>query len=591
MLLCFALAAELQTFKRFHVNCFRLHCLVVYRALAILLALVAGRSVSAPVLSDATKEEYRHWALVREGDPLTGRALFQNEERLACARCHAVDGKGGKAGPDLFAVGDKFGRREIIDSILAPSATIAVGYSTTTVETKNGERFQGIVKEVTDLAIELVGGDGRTVRISYPEIEKQWVSEISLMPEELHSGLRKEEFVDLIEYLVTLKQPDNADVLHHGMPTIIPTNATQVKVHPFFTEALKFKNPVWFGQVPGVSNAFLVLEHMAGNIWLLEKSAGGDRKNLFLDLGTNVSAGGTRGVLGLAFHPRFSENRKYYLALHVLENGQTCTLTVEREATADFKHDSGHPPREVLRIKAATNVHYGGCLVFGPDGYLYIGMGDTGPQEDPQGNGQNPRLLRGKLMRIDVDHPTADQAYGIPGDNPFSRRDDIRPEIWALGFREPWRFSFDPVTHDLWVGDVGQDRYEEVDIVRPGENYGWNVYEGFARFSNRYQRDKTKYTPPIFAYARKYGPSVTGGFVYRGDSRSSFYGVYIFGDYESKRIWGLTQKNRRLEKIRQIGVSPQRIVSLGQGARGEIYVVGYEGMIYEIDFREAIFDE
>jgi hypothetical protein len=138
---------------------------------------------------------------------------------------------------------------------------------------------------------------------------------------------------------------------------------------------------------------------------------------------------------------------------------------------------------------------------------------------------------------------------------------------------------------------VGQDRVEEVAIARCGENHGWNVYEGFEPFSNRYRKEGIRYVPPVFAYRRKYGNSVTGGYVYRGDKRSSFYGVYVFGDYTSHRIWGLTQENRALKTVRQIGTSPQNIASFGTDESGEIYVVGYEGMVYKLDFAGATFDE
>jgi glucose/arabinose dehydrogenase len=194
------------------------------------------------------------------------------------------------------------------------------------------------------------------------------------------------------------------------------------------------------------------------------------------------------------------------------------------------------------------------------------------------------------MMRIDVDHQDQGRLYSIPKDNPFINRPGIRPEIWAYGFREPWRFSFDPLTNELWVGDVGQDLFEEVDIVQRGKNYGWNVYEGFERFSNKYLRENENLTPPVFAYTRKYGVSVTGGFVYRAQPKSPFYGVYIFGDYESRRIFGLTQEKGQLKDIRQIGTSPQRIVSFGRDEAGKLYVVGYEGTIYRMDLSTARFE-
>jgi len=275
---------------------------------------------------------------------------------------------------------------------------------------------------------------------------------------------------------------------------------------------------------------------------------------------------------------------------HLVQNGKFASIVFEGEASADLKSDSGKPLRPVLKMDAVTNVHYGGCLQFGPDGMLYIGMGDSGPQGDPEGHAQNMGLLLGKMLRIDVDHPDEGKAYSIPRDNPFVGRAGARPEIWAYGLREPWRFSFDLLTGDLWVGDVGQDLFEEVDIVRKGQNYGWNVYEGFEPYSNKYRREGETYVPPVFAWTRKYGASSTGGFVYRADPKSSFYGVYIFGDYQNSRLFALTQHDRVLAKVRQIAMSPQHAVSFGRDEYGELYLVGYEGTIYKIDFSKTRFE-
>jgi glucose/arabinose dehydrogenase len=271
----------------------------------------------------------------------------------------------------------------------------------------------------------------------------------------------------------------------------------------------------------------------------------------------------------------------------VFEDGKIVTTVAERRASADLRSDSGQPERRLWSVTSTTQDHSGGCIAFGPDGYLYIGMGDTGPQQDPQGHGQDLMLHLAKMLRIDVDHTDPGLAYAIPADNPFRGRTDARPEIWAVGFREPWRFSFDRVTGDLWVGDVGQDRVEEVSIVRRGENLGWNVQEGFEPFSNRYRHDGVTYTPPVFAYRRKFGNSVTGGFVYRGDKQSPFYGVYICGDYTSHRIWGVKQEGRVLQSVRQIATSPQGIASFAEDEAGNLYVVGYEGMVYRMDFKDS----
>ncbi len=557
----------------------------------------------APPASGNSIEDYRRFALQHDGNAARGRELFNNEQSAACSKCHSIDGKASKAGPDLFAVGDKFGRREIIDSVLAPSATIAVGYGTTMVETKSGEEVQGIIKQVTDAGIELMGADGELVRIPASNIKEQHGSTLSLMPEGLHAALSLQEFADLTEYLVSLKQPANALSSNRGMPELILPLAKAVGVEPFFSEDLRFPSSfvqkpgdvrsglVWFGQVPGLSNFFLAV-HQTGKIWSLEMKPEGAVKTLFADFTAELfNERGPNGLLSLAFHPKFRENRKYYAKHQVFEDGKIATVLVEKRATPDFRKDSGEPSRRLLKIVSTTQDHSGGCIQFGPDGYLYLGMGDTGPQQDPQGHGQDLQTLLAKFIRVDVDRQDEGLAYAIPTDNPFRGRSDARPEIWALGFREPWRFSFDPVTGDLWVGDVGQDRVEEVAIVRRGENHGWNVYEGFEPFSNRYRKEGVDYVPPVFAYKRKYGNSVTGGYVYRGDKRSSFYGVYICGDYTSKRIWGLTQENRSLKSIRQIGTAPQGIASFGTDEQGNIYVVGYEGMVYKLDFTGAVFDE
>ena len=549
----------------------------------------------------AELRRYVDFAMRHDGVVERGRQLYSNEQKTACARCHSVDGTSSKAGPDLATIGDKFPRRELIQAVLEPSSTIAVGYGTTTIETGSDQEVTGIIKQATDAWIELMGADGKLVRIPTSEITAQRDSTLSLMPEGLEAGLSLQDFADLIEYLASLKQSESALAFNRGMPATIPALVRPVQVRPFLSKAMQFPHSVvekpgdirsgltWFGQIPGMSNSFLVV-HQTGTIWLLEKNVTNDTKRLFADLSSEIfSQRGPNGLLSIAFHPRFRANRKYYLNHQVLKDGKIVSTVVEREASADFRTDSGKSSRLLWEVPTTTQDHTGGGIQFGPDGYLYIGMGDTGPQNDPQGHGQDLTTQLGKMLRIDVDHQDPGLAYAIPANNPFRGRADVRPEIWAVGLREPWRFSFDSLTGDLWVGDVGQDRIEEVDIIRGGENYGWNVYEGFEPFSNRYRRDKAAYVPPVFAYGRKYGFSVTGGFVYRGDKRSSFYGVYICGDYVSKRIFGLNQQDRALQIVRQIGTCPQGIASFGTDEQGNIYVIGYEGMVYKLELDETEF--
>ena len=543
------------------------------------------------------QDAFRKHALTHEGDVSRGAKLFADEQKLACAKCHSIDGSASKAGPDLFAVGDKFGRRDLVDAVLIPSATISPGYGTTIVEMKSGTEYQGILKQASDTELQLMGADGKLVKIAAADIKERRGGTLSLMPEGLEASLSLNEFTDLVEYLATLKQPESTLVSAHGMPSVLPELAKPVIARPFFSQQLKLPRGkaetglTAIHQVPGFSNVFLVL-HQKGMIWKMEKAAAGEEKTIFSDLtGEVFSDRGPNGLLDFAFHPKFRDNRKYYVKYQIFEDGTVTTIIVEKKFSADLKTDSGEPPRRILKIASIAEDHSGGCLQFGPDGFLYIVMGDTGPHNDPHGHAQNLNLLLGKLLRIDVDHRDPGKAYAVPADNPFVDRSDARPEIWAYGFRNPWRFCFDPINGDLWLADVGQDRVEEVDIVHRGLNYGWNVYEAFEPFSNQYRIEGRTFTQPVFAYRRKYGNSITGGYVYRGDPKSSFYGVYLCGDYTSKMIFGITQENGLLKAARHIGNILQRLVSFGTDEAGHIYAVGYEGMVYQLDFSKARFDE
>jgi putative heme-binding domain-containing protein len=558
------------------------------------LSIFAGLSLFADA-APPTSLEFRRHALTHEGDAERGKSLFLSPA-LACAQCHSVDGSASKAGPDLFSVGDAFGRQDLIDAILQPSLNIAPGYGTFVVETVDGKAYQGVIKGATDSELQLMGPDGRRIDIPTGSIKSRTGSEISMMPEGIHAGLSLQEFTDLIDYLTSLRQEESTLASHHGMPLEIASLTKPVTVRPFF--AAEFSLPrkgqetglSSFRQIPGSGDAFLVL-HQRGMIWKAQKTASGEDRSIFADLtGIVFSQRGPNGLLDVAFHPNFRENRKYYLFYQIFENGKAVSQIVEKEFDSTFHMDSGKPGRVLLRIVSVAEDHSGGCLQFGPDGFLYIVMGDTGPHHDPAGNAQNLRLLLGKLLRIDVDHLDEGLPYAIPTDNPFIGKASVRPEIWAYGFRNPWRFSFDKTNGDLWLADVGQDRVEEVAIVKRGENHGWNVYEAFEPFSNQYRKAHETYIKPIFAYRRKYGNSVTGGYVYRGDRNSSFNGVYVCGDYTSKKIFGLTIKDGQLQKVRHIGTSPQLISSFAEDEAGELYVVGFEGTIYQIDFADAVFE-
>jgi putative heme-binding domain-containing protein len=553
----------------------------LFLAATITLCTRAARATAPP-----PPEKYATFAMTHSGDVKRGKTLFFEEQRLGCSRCHAVDNTATKVGPNLFAIGDKFGRRELVEAVISPSSTLAEGYSSTIVTTRAGDVIDGIIKESTPAALALMGADGQLTRIATHDIQDRRASLISMMPQGLENALSTAEFADLIDYLASLKTPQTTAATLHGMPATIPQRATPIVLQPIHSPEHKFAHPVWFGPVPGVAGAFAVVEHESGKIWLLDNPGQPDEsKTTFFENGRLMP--GSHGIMGLVFHPHYAQNRKFYIVRQPVDHGTFYTEVLEGIASPTLRADSGEPLRRIIKIDGSTSNHCGGDLQFGPDGYLYIGMGDSGPQQDPHGNAQAMDLLRGKMIRIDIDHTANGKPYAIPADNPLVHTPHTRPEIWAAGLRNPWRYSFDPLTGDLWVGDVGQDLYEEVDVVRKGENYGWNVIEGFAPFSNQYRHKGDQYTPPIFAYSRKYGVSVTGGYVYRGDPKSDFYGAYIFADFQTRRIFALRREGAILKSIEQIGLAPQRIVSFGQDPAHQLYLVGYEGTIYRMDLDQS----
>lgn len=368
-------------------------------------------------------------------------------------------------------------------------------------------------------------------------------------------------------------------------PEKIPELTEAVELKPILKEDQMFDRPVWMGAVPGQPERLLVLEHWKGRIWELRRNGNGFDKMLFLDLGDEVSDGPWEGLVCLAFHPKFESNHKYYLKHEAMIEGERHTTIVERLFDDSFQKDSGKSSRRLIAIPQPADNHNGGTIAFGPDGYLYFAMGDGGPQKDPNGYTQNPGSLLGKMLRIDVDTREPGKEYGIPCDNPFRDQPGAAPEVFALGLREPWRFSFDSGSDAIWVADVGQNDFEEITLVRSGENHGWNVREGFAKFSDQYHREGTDYIKPILVLNHRQAVSITGGFVYRGKRSPTWNGVYLFGDFGTRRIWGIKydEKAPDASQLYRIGDSPQGIASFALDADGEVYVIGYEGMIYRME--------
>lgn len=529
-----------------------------------------------------TLDDYRR-ATPTDGAAGRGAKLFL-DKRATCSTCHGTDGRGGKVGPDLHGIADKLDRDGLIRAVLEPSADVLPGYESTVVNTKAGATHTGVLKFAGERDIELGLADGKTVRIARGDIDEIKSSRTSLMPDNLHAALTLAEFADLVAYLETLHLPPPTTAARPDNPTTIARATKPLRVVPFVTPADGVQRPVWFGPLTGHAGEHLAVEVERARVWRIESANGSIQKSLFVDLGAQTRHGYIEGILGFALHPDFAKNRRYFLAMHDPARDKVIVNLWERRATADGTADAGGEPKKLLAVEMPHVNHNGCCLEFGPDGFLYVSFGDGGPQEDPTGHGQNLGSLLGKILRIDVGDGRGEKPYTIPASNPFRDTKGARPEVWALGFREPWRFTFDRTTGDLWVGDVGQGRFEEVAVVKAGENHGWNVYEGFEVFSEKFRRKGEKYTPPVLSYSHRHGVSVTGGYVYRGKKAPALAGVYVFGDYETRKIWGLTRTGGKLAGLVELGRSPSRIAAFGEDAAGELFLVGHDPhAIYRLD--------
>ncbi len=302
----------------------------------------------------------------------------------------------------------------------------------------------------------------------------------------------------------------------------------------------------------------------------------------FLDISDRVTSGGELGLLGLAFHPDFAENGRFFVN-YTARTGGLHTVISEFRVNDKLDEADGRIERILLAIPQPYSNHNGGEIAFGPDGLLYIAMGDGGSGNDPQGNGQNLSSLLGKILRIDVDRSEGEKAYGVPPDNPFVNRKRAAPEIWAYGLRNPWRMAFDPATGWLFAGDVGQNTREEIDLIRKGGNYGWNVMEGTVCTPGVNRRCKPSgFEPPIIDYARSKGTTVIGGRVYRGHAIPSLCGVYVYGDFNSGTIWGLRYDDGAVIEQQQLVDSGRSVSAFGEDQQRELYVVDYAGEILKI---------
>lgn len=341
--------------------------------------------------------------------------------------------------------------------------------------------------------------------------------------------------------------------------------------------ATGLNSPVYLASPPGDVRLFVV--EQGGRIRIIENGQvlGGS----FLDIGADISSGGERGLLSLAFHPDYAANGYLYVN-YTDQNGDTRVVryTVSGNPNlADAQSD-----KLILTVSQPFGNHNGGLVTFGPDGMLYIGMGDGGSGGDPSDHGQNRNTLLGALLRIDVD---GGDPYAVPADNPFVGQVGARGEIWAYGLRNPWRFSFDAPGGMLYIADVGQDAWEEVNAVATtaaAVNYGWRIMEGAHCFDPSVNCDQTGLELPVLEYGHSQGCSVTGGYVYRGSALTGLQGHYFYADYCSGWIRSFRLENGEATDQKTWGVgSIGRITSFGVDASGELYVLTDQGTVYRFD--------
>ncbi len=341
-----------------------------------------------------------------------------------------------------------------------------------------------------------------------------------------------------------------------------------------------FSSPLDVRQPDDNSGRLFVVEQ-GGHIQIIQ-SDGTRAAAPFLDVTarTGFTSGGETGLLGLAFHPNYQSNRHFYV--NYTRNNGTLLQTVIAEFTVSAANANlADPATEniLFTVDQPTSIHKGGSLAFGKDGLLYIGLGDGGGENDPSGNGQNTNTLLGKMLRIDVDSAHSPGLnYAIPPGNPFVTSGG-RAEIWLYGLRNPWRFSVDSVTGDLWTGDVGQDSFEEIDHLtssQGGANLGWNVMEGLHCFNPPTGCSTAGLTMPVFEYDHSQGDeAVIGGHIYRGTKIPSLEGAYVFGDFISGRIWALTQTGSTLTRTFLLNTAANDLSSIGRDQLGEMYVARY----------------
>ncbi|KAF0153021.1 MAG: protein up-regulated by thyroid hormone-putative PQQ-dependent glucose dehydrogenase [Ignavibacteria bacterium] len=356
-------------------------------------------------------------------------------------------------------------------------------------------------------------------------------------------------------------------------------SSAQLTIEQAFPE-LTFQQPVDIQNAADGSNRLFIVEQR-GIISVFENNQTVKTKKVFLDITDRVSSGGEMGLLGLAFHPNYNSNGYFYVN-YTTNSPSRRTIISRFKVSTDPDLANKNSELILMQIAQPYSNHNGGQTSFGPDGFLYISLGDGGSGGDPQNYAQNLQSHLGKILRIDVDKTDLGINYSIPLDNPFRRNNlGYKEEIYAYGLRNVWRFSFDLITKDLWAADVGQNAWEEINIITKGGNFGWRCYEGTHSF-NTSGCNAANYIPPVFEYPHNSegGFSITGGFVYRGSKVPELYGKYVYADFVSGHIWALELKNGKAFNDR-LFTKAHPVSTFGIDEKKELYFANYSsGKIY-----------